>query len=432
MANHGPVYGLDADLKAKQDSKYDSQIEGETRAWVEAVTGEKITDFHTDLKDGVTLCNLVNKIRPGLVKKINKQKTPFMMMENIGFFLKGCAALGVNKVDQFMTVDLYEAKNLGQVIHCIHALGRHVSNSSSYTGPLLGTSVELRRTLSRSNSTHSSGTFDLSGTKKPSSESISTETTPRTSVDVDQLRAKEQERELQVKLQREADEQAKREQEEQKKKMVEQQAKETQERVEREKQERDRAEKEAKEKKEREAREAQAAKEKEDKERATRELAEKQEADLKKAEVDRKKKQEENEKQQREAQAAIYQSQKDAALQEAKAREEESERRQREQAAKEASAQPPDAEPAQASYNVVITWPYETSASDKLYVAGTFSSWQKVEMTKKSGNNATLELNLAPGAYQYKFVVNDDWKCDPKQDTQQDGSGNVNNQVIVA
>jgi 5'-AMP-activated protein kinase regulatory beta subunit len=53
-------------------------------------------------------------------------------------------------------------------------------------------------------------------------------------------------------------------------------------------------------------------------------------------------------------------------------------------------------------------------------------------MTKKSGNNATLELNLAPGAYQYKFVVNDDWKCDPKQDTQQDGSGNVNNQVIVA
>jgi uncharacterized protein YbcI len=90
---------LDADLKAKQDSKYDSQIEGETRAWVEAVTGEKITDFHTDLKDGVTLCkyvyrsdntrdqtlrffycSLVNKIRPGLVKKINKQKTPFMMM----------------------------------------------------------------------------------------------------------------------------------------------------------------------------------------------------------------------------------------------------------------------------------------------------------------------------------------------------------------
>jgi len=47
---------LDADLKAKQDAKYDSQIEAETRAWVEAVTGEKINNFHDELKDGVTLC----------------------------------------------------------------------------------------------------------------------------------------------------------------------------------------------------------------------------------------------------------------------------------------------------------------------------------------------------------------------------------------
>lgn len=36
-------------------------------------------------------------------------------MENIGNFLAVCEDLGVNKLDLFQTVDLYEAENLPQV-----------------------------------------------------------------------------------------------------------------------------------------------------------------------------------------------------------------------------------------------------------------------------------------------------------------------------
>jgi chromosome segregation ATPase len=311
MANHGPVYGLDADLKAKQDSKYDSQIEGETRAWVEAVTGEKITDFHTDLKDGVTLCNLVNKIRPGLVKKINKQKTPFMMMENIGFFLKGCAALGVNKVDQFMTVDLYEAKNLGQVIHCIHALGRHVSNSSSYTGPLLGTSE-----VPRSSST-------VTSPVKASNDDAEREQKERAAREAQETKEREE---------KARQEQEKREQEERERKETE--AREAQERADREL-----AEKQAEEKR---AEEERVKLELEKQDQAAREasLKEAQEAKEKEEREERERQERiENEKQEqaaREAQAAKEKEEREVILREAKAREEESERKEKElQAAKE-------------------------------------------------------------------------------------------------
>ncbi len=36
-------------------------------------------------------------------------------MENIGNFLDGCEAYGVNKLDLFQTVSLYEATNIPQV-----------------------------------------------------------------------------------------------------------------------------------------------------------------------------------------------------------------------------------------------------------------------------------------------------------------------------
>jgi hypothetical protein len=135
MAFHGPVYGLDAQLKEKREASYDKKLEEQAQRWIEAVTGEKFpADFQTSLKDGIILCNLVNKIRPGIVPQIGRQKAPFVYMENIGRFLKACDALGVAKHDQFMTVDLYEAKNMNQVVTCIHALGRQ-AKKLGFPGP---------------------------------------------------------------------------------------------------------------------------------------------------------------------------------------------------------------------------------------------------------------------------------------------------------
>ena len=62
MANHGPSYGLDAELKAKQDSKYDSNLEREVINWINALVpnaGLAPRAIHEPLKSGVILCKYV-------------------------------------------------------------------------------------------------------------------------------------------------------------------------------------------------------------------------------------------------------------------------------------------------------------------------------------------------------------------------------------
>ena len=52
----------------------DPTMEAEARAWIEAVIGEGPLEgtLQEALKSGAVLCNLINKIKPGTVKKINK------------------------------------------------------------------------------------------------------------------------------------------------------------------------------------------------------------------------------------------------------------------------------------------------------------------------------------------------------------------------
>ena len=138
MAFHGPSYGLDAELKAKQDAKYDRGLEKEVLDWIQRITGIRIADIHEELKSGIVLCDLANKIKAGVVPRINKGKMPFVMMENINNFLVACKVLGVPDTDLFMTVDLYEAKNMGQVIQTLHALGRHSQRVPGFPGPYIG------------------------------------------------------------------------------------------------------------------------------------------------------------------------------------------------------------------------------------------------------------------------------------------------------
>jgi len=125
MANHGPVYGLDAELDAKRKAQYDPNAEKNAKAWVESITGESLgDDLHEALKSGVVLCKLMNKVSPGKIQKIGTSKMPFVMMENIGNYLTAAKALGLQTHDLFQTVDLYEAKNMNQVITHILAMKR--------------------------------------------------------------------------------------------------------------------------------------------------------------------------------------------------------------------------------------------------------------------------------------------------------------------
>ena len=137
MATRPTGYGLTAETKRKIDSKFDAVLAGQALDWMEAVLEESLFDDRNEdklktyiqekLKDGSILCKLINKIRPGSVKKINAGKLPFVKMENIGFFLNGCYEYGVKKEDLFQTADLFEGANIVQVVNGLAALGRKTS-----------------------------------------------------------------------------------------------------------------------------------------------------------------------------------------------------------------------------------------------------------------------------------------------------------------
>jgi hypothetical protein len=136
-----PNYGLDADLKAKQDAKYDFELENEVAEWIEAITGEGGVkgNFHESLKNGVLLCKVLNAIKPGTIKKINEGNMAFKQRENISNFVSATQTFGVHNSSVFGPDDLFDAKNLGTVVNCIYALGGAVQTSvPDFDGPKLG------------------------------------------------------------------------------------------------------------------------------------------------------------------------------------------------------------------------------------------------------------------------------------------------------
>jgi transgelin len=82
--------------------------------------------YEDALKDGIILCKLMNKIKPGSIKKINTSGASFKMMENINMFGTAIKSYGVADLDVFQTVDLWEQKDISQVTMTLFALGREV------------------------------------------------------------------------------------------------------------------------------------------------------------------------------------------------------------------------------------------------------------------------------------------------------------------
>ena len=79
--------------------------------WISTVGGENIVgDLFEALKDGVILCETVNKVKPGTCKKYKKSGVAFVCRQNIEIFLKGCKDLGVQQNDLFETRDLYDGQ----------------------------------------------------------------------------------------------------------------------------------------------------------------------------------------------------------------------------------------------------------------------------------------------------------------------------------
>jgi transgelin len=89
------------------------------------------------------LARLVQKIIPSLNLKPHVSTMPFKQMENINQFLAALDHIKVPKQDQFQTIDLYEEKNMTQVVHTLFAFARH-AHQKDLTPILLGPKLSER------------------------------------------------------------------------------------------------------------------------------------------------------------------------------------------------------------------------------------------------------------------------------------------------
>jgi hypothetical protein len=66
-------------------------------------------------------------------------------------------------------------------------------------------------------------------------------------------------------------------------------------------------------------------------------------------------------------------------------------------------------------------------------LTGTFNNWNQSQLLfAREGDDWVCRVDLDPGVYQYKFILDGDWLLDPSNpDTAEDEAGNVNNVLEV-
>ncbi|XP_018562545.1 myophilin [Anoplophora glabripennis] len=121
-------------------SRRNKDLEAEVLTWIFGCIGEPVPagDFEDILRNGVVLCNLMNKLAPGSVKKIQPKGTNFQLMENIQRFQAAAKAYGLPQEEIFQTADLFEKRNIAQVALSLFALGRITQKHPEWNGPQLG------------------------------------------------------------------------------------------------------------------------------------------------------------------------------------------------------------------------------------------------------------------------------------------------------
>ncbi|XP_074715596.1 LIM domain only protein 7 isoform X8 [Strix uralensis] len=139
-------------MEGREDAECDCQAAfAEAQRWVETVTGKSFgtKDFRAALENGVLLCDLINKIKPGIVKKINRLPTPIAGLDNINVFLKACENIGLKEAQLFHPGDLQDLSNrvtvkpeetnrrVKNVLITLYWLGRKAQSNPHYNGPYL-------------------------------------------------------------------------------------------------------------------------------------------------------------------------------------------------------------------------------------------------------------------------------------------------------
>ena len=99
---------------------------GEAKEWIEDVIHKSIppiVQLEEALRDGVTLAEIVQALKPGRPMRIFRHpKLQFRHSDNIAVFFRYLNEVELPELFRFELVDLYEKKNIPKVIYCIHAL----------------------------------------------------------------------------------------------------------------------------------------------------------------------------------------------------------------------------------------------------------------------------------------------------------------------
>ncbi|XP_042883212.1 myophilin-like [Penaeus japonicus] len=139
--NRATKSGIAAEAQAKVNAKYSEEQAAECLEWIAVITSADINksgdadNFYETLKNGQLLCQVINALKPGQIKKIQTSAMAFKCMENINAFVEGAKACGVPTQETFQTVDLWERQNLNSVVICLQSLGR---KGSQFGKPSIG------------------------------------------------------------------------------------------------------------------------------------------------------------------------------------------------------------------------------------------------------------------------------------------------------
>uniref|UniRef100_A0AAY4BLD9 LIM domain 7a n=1 Tax=Denticeps clupeoides TaxID=299321 RepID=A0AAY4BLD9_9TELE len=103
----------------------------------------------TDLRDSFSHCSLINGIKPGIIKRVNRLSTPIAGLDNVNVFLKACAKLGLKEAQLFHPGDLQDLstrvivkrqetnRRLKNVLITLFWLGKKAQIDPVYDGPYL-------------------------------------------------------------------------------------------------------------------------------------------------------------------------------------------------------------------------------------------------------------------------------------------------------
>ena len=118
-------------------------------AWLQELSGMQVTasseaELQQNLKNGVVLCRAA--VRMGAsIPAISTTEKMFDQIDNIGKFLEFVKSTGVADRDLFVTTDLFDNKDMRQVMIGLSSLGRALHKFPGYSGPTVSRAAVNRR-----------------------------------------------------------------------------------------------------------------------------------------------------------------------------------------------------------------------------------------------------------------------------------------------